>query len=271
LVFENCQVEADESVIRKEKVYDHRPDGTKVRTGTIHHSVICLTQRGSTKLLAYLCEPKFVPVAASGKPSAPALPSVELVLPLLSKHFGKWIVFHTDGAAAYTAACKCLQGEGFTVVHDHVVHSKGQWTAFGQHDVSMWDDWEGCDLVSQNADGKRRIRVIKGCQKAEGFWRHLKHGEHSIPEEVHNDDERLNLYVQALVWRMQCIGCPYQEVMRMCRGFRHLPMEQKKLVLQYGLKDEKSKKPVLAKPPVDYCTWSMSEEQEEEQEQEQEE
>ena len=147
VVFEDCQVEADESVIRKERVYKTEGDGSKKRVGTIHHSVICLTQRGSTKFVAYLCEPKFVPVAASGKPSPPALPSVELVMLLLSKHFGKWVVLHTDGAEAYQGACARLAREGYTVVQDHVVHSQGQWTAFGRHDVTEQQDWEGSEMV----------------------------------------------------------------------------------------------------------------------------
>ena len=40
MVFEDCQVEADESVIRKEKVYGKNADGSKRRTATIlsqHH------------------------------------------------------------------------------------------------------------------------------------------------------------------------------------------------------------------------------------------
>jgi hypothetical protein len=209
MIFENCQVEANETVVRKEKVYATLPDKSKVRTGTIHHSVICLTQRGSTKQLMYLCEPKEVAIAASGKPSPPALPSVALVLPMLAKHFGNFVVLHTDGAPAYASACAKLQEEGFSVVQDHVVHSQQQWSAFGRHVVD--DTWEGCDFALVNENGERRIRVIKGTQKAEGLWRHLKHSEHSIPEEVHHDDERLNLYVQSLVWRMQCVGCPYQE------------------------------------------------------------
>ena len=254
VVFECCQLEADETVVRKEKVYRKQTNGSKVRTGTIHHSVLCLTQRGSTKQVMYLCEPKFVAVAASGKPSPPALPSVQLLLPVVSKHFGQFVALHSDGAEAYAAVCKKLREEGFTVVQDHVVHSAQQWTAFGKHVVGA--DWEGCDFALMNDDGQRRIRVIKGTQKVEGLWRHLKHSQHSIPEEVHHDDERLNMYVQSLVWRMQCVGCPYQEVLRMCRAFRHLPLAKKKLVFAYGLKEPNGKTICLQKPPVEYCTWS---------------
>jgi hypothetical protein len=101
-----------------------------------------------------------------------------------------------------------------------------------------------------------RIRVIKGVQKAEGLWRHLKHSQHAIPEEVRSDDERLNMYAQTLVWRMQCIGCPYWETLRMCRAFRHLPLEQKRLVFQYGLKKPRTKHVCWDKPQVQYCQWS---------------
>lgn len=254
-IFSDCQVEADESVVRKERVYEINSEGNKIRTGTIHHSVICLTQRGSTKQVLYLCEPKFVPVSASGKPSPPALPSTDLVLPMLTKHFGQHVVLHTDGAEAYAAACAALKSEGFSVVHDHVVHSVGQFSAFGRHDVTGDEGWESCDFALTNDVGERRIRVIKGCQKAEGLWRHLKHGSAAIPEEVHNDDERLNMYCESLVWRMQCCGCPYRDTLRMCRAFRNLPHEEKDLVWRYGLKAKGSKKIGLGKPAVTYCKW----------------
>jgi hypothetical protein len=260
LVFEDCQVEADETVVRKEKVYDTAADGARRRVGTRHHSVITLTQRGSTRQVCYLMEPRFVPVDSRGKPSPPALPSVELVLPMLSKHFGKHVVLHTDGADAYRSACEQLKKEGYSVVQDHVVHSQGQYTAFGRHDVSGDPGWEGCTFAQKNSKGERRIRVIKGCQKAEGLWRHLKHGNAAVPEEVHNDDERLNMYTQALVWRMQTCGCPYRDVLRMCRAFRSLPLEQKNLVYQYGLRSGESRKPCTKKPPVTYCSWTLSSE-----------
>ena len=66
----------------------------KERTGTIHHSVICLTQRGSTRSVTYFAEPKFVPVDGKGKPSPPAPPHTEMVLPLLRQHFGDHVVLH---------------------------------------------------------------------------------------------------------------------------------------------------------------------------------
>ena len=48
MVFEQCQVELDECALRKERVYS-MVDGEKVRTGTIHHSVVAVTRRGSSK------------------------------------------------------------------------------------------------------------------------------------------------------------------------------------------------------------------------------
>lgn len=102
--------------------------------------------------------------------------------------------------------------------------------------------------------------MIKGTQKAEGLWRHLKHSSMAIPEEVHNDDERLDTYCQALVWRMQCCGCPYREVVRMCRAFRNLPLDRKAYVWNYGLKKKEGDKVIkrcLEKPPVVYCKWHL--------------
>ena len=160
MVFESCQVEADETVVRKERVCEPAEGGGRVRSGTIHHSVICLTQRGSTKQLMYMCEPKFVRVDSNGKPSPPSLPSVELVLPMLSKHFGDCVVLHTDGADAYRSACEQLRKEGYSVVQDHVVHSHGQWTAFGRHDVSEDPKWESCVFAQLNDQGERLAKLI---------------------------------------------------------------------------------------------------------------
>ena len=253
--------------------------GNRIRTGTTHHSVICLTQRGSTKTVMYMCEPKFVPVDAHGKPSAPPLPTTETVLLLLRKHFGQNVVLHTDGAEAYEAACKMLKSEGFTVVHDSVIHSKGQFTAFGRHAVAE-DGWESCELVSRNPKGELRIRVVKGTQKAEGLWRHLKHGNTGVPLEVHNDDSRLDMYVQSLAWSLQTCSCPYRDTLRMCRAFRKLPMEKKSYVFKYGLQDDAARtksskgresgkrsrrvrkavaqrKTNHDKPPVIYCKWHI--------------
>ena len=42
----------------------------------------------------------------------------------------------------------------------------------------------------------------------------------------------------------------------MCRAFRNLPLEKKRVVFSYGLKDTETKKVFLQKPPVVYCTWS---------------
>ena len=263
-MFEHCQVEADESVIRKEKIYARKADGALERTGTKHHSVIVLTQRGSTKQVLYLCDPQTVQVDSRGKPSPPPPPSTALVLPLVSKHFGECVVLHTDGADAYRQAVVKFQEEGFAVVHDSVNHSKGQYTAFGRHVPDEGGAWDGCEMVLTSATGERRIRVVKGVQKAEGFWRHVKHDDAGIPPEVHNDDARLNLYCQALVWRMQVCGCPVREVMRMCKAFRHLPLEKKNIVFKYGLRDEskvrdhqKSKPLCLTLPAVTYTKWHL--------------
>ena len=66
----------------------------------------------------------FVPVDQRGKLSPPPLPTTEFVLPMPSRHFGDCVALHTDGADAYRAACEQLKAEGFSVVHDHVVHSQ---------------------------------------------------------------------------------------------------------------------------------------------------
>ena len=209
-----------------------------------------------------MIEPKFVPVDSRGKPGPPSLPSTDLVLPMLCKHFGQRVVLHTDGAEAYAAACKALANEGCKVLHDSVIHSQGQYTAFHKHDVTGDSEWEACDMAIAY-DGKTRIRVEKGVEKAEGHWRHLKHGQSAIPEEVHNDDERLDMYAQSLVWRMQCCGCPYRHVLRMTRAFRNLPLERKSTLFSYGFRhdegkeDGKKKKICYDKPPVMYCNWEL--------------
>lgn len=259
-----AQVEADETVVRKEKVYEDLPDGGKKRTGTWHHSILGLTKRGSTKTVLYMCEPHFVPVDKNGKPSPPKLPTVDLVLPVLSKHFGNFVVLHTDGADAYRSACQHLRREGYTVVQDHVVHSRGQYTAFGRHDVTDNPAWEACEFAVVGLHGQRRIRVEKGTEKIEGFWRHVKHSHGGIPKEIRADDKRLNTYVQSLVWRSQISGDPFWEVLRMARAFRALPVHQKRIVFQYGLRDSaadkgkrKSAKLAMALPMVQYTKWSL--------------
>ena len=98
--FEHCQVEADETAIRKERIYEVGEGGTKKLVGTKHHSVMCLTGRGSTQTVVYGSEPVFVPVDKNRKQSRPPLPTTELVLPMLSRHFGDCVVLHTDGADA---------------------------------------------------------------------------------------------------------------------------------------------------------------------------
>ena len=164
------------------------------------------------------------------------------MLPLLTKHFGKCVVLHTDGADAYRSACSFLLAEGFSVVQDHVVHSAGQYTAFGRPVVPISGDWEVCDFAMVNEQGERRIRVEKGTQKAEGYCRHVKHSRGGIPMEVRADDRRLNGYVQALVWRGQLCGDPFWEVLRVARAFRQLPPKQKQIVFNYGLRDPRGEK-----------------------------
>ena len=264
LVFSNCQIEIDESVIRKERVYDKTGIGRK-RVATIHHSVLVMSQRGSTRQVLYVMEPKRVEVDAQGKPGPPPPPSDAMVVQVLLKHLGDFVVVHTDGAPAYRSACARLVAEGFMIVHDYVVHSDHQYTAFGRHDLTGVEGWEHCEFAIVNEQGQRRIRVIKGVEKVEGFWRHLKHGNSAVPEEVHNDDRRLNLYAQALVWRMQTCGDPYRDTLRMCRAFRELPLAKKQLVFEFGLRAKapgaeitKSGKPKMvhckALPPVLYCS-----------------
>ena len=113
--------------------------------------------------------------------------------------------------------------------------------------------------------------MIKGSQKAEGLWRHLKHGNAAIPEEVRADDERLDMYCHSLAWRMQCCGCPYRETLRMCRAFRSLPIATKNVVFKYGLSytdDSNKKKVCLEKPAVEYCQWHLKQQEEPEEEDE---
>ncbi len=141
---------------------------------------------------------------------------------------------------------------------EYVVHSKSQYTAFGRHDVTDHSGWDHCDFAVRNEKGERRIRVIKGTEKVEGFWRQLKHSDYGIPEEVHNSDDRLNSYCQALIWRSQTVGDPFNEVCRMARAFRGLPVELKQYVFKYGLtvvaQETKDKtRAVKELPPVIYA------------------
>ena len=61
---------------------------------------------------------------------------------MLRKHFGNNVVFHTDGAEVYEAAVYMLKTEGMHVVHDEVIHSQGQYTAFGRHVVPEDSQWK---------------------------------------------------------------------------------------------------------------------------------
>ncbi len=60
-VFEHCQIEVNETVVRKERLYEARgPGEPRKRIGTKHHCIVGLTQRGSTKTVMYMCAPKEV-------------------------------------------------------------------------------------------------------------------------------------------------------------------------------------------------------------------
>ena len=82
------------------------------------------------------------------------------------------------------SACERLAGEGFTILHDYVVHSDMQFTAFGRHDLSAFQEADQCTMVKKGLDGNYRIRVIKGVQEAEGTWKRLKHNSEGIPKEL---------------------------------------------------------------------------------------
>ena len=69
-------------------------------------------------------------------------------------------------------------------MHDYVIHSDHQWTAFGRHDLSGLEGSEHCIMASPGIDGSFRIRVIKGVQKAEGTWARLKHRNGGIPKDL---------------------------------------------------------------------------------------
>ena len=94
--------------------------------------------------------------------------------------------------------------------------------------------------------------------------------------EVHNDDTRLDSYMQSLVWRMQTCGCPYWDTLRMCLAFRHLPIEKKAYVFKYGIRltavgggVSSTRLPLdLEKPPVTYCKWHLKDDEEGEGEEE---
>ena len=55
---------------------------------------------------------------------------------------------------------------------------------------------------------------------------------------------------------VQTCGCPVFDVMRLCRAFRSLPLEQKRVVWKYGAK--KDKKSVHKDIPSDiFCRWHL--------------
>lgn len=52
------EIELDETVVRKVKSYD----GQGRRTGTSHHAVFSMRQRGSKKTVLYVMQPRWVPI-----------------------------------------------------------------------------------------------------------------------------------------------------------------------------------------------------------------
>ena len=82
----------------------------------------------------------------------------------------------------------------------------------------------------------------------------MKHGNSAIPEEIGNDDARLNAYLQTLIWRMQTCGCPYLDALQLCRDFRGFALDQKVLVFRHGLHKPKPAKSVYVDmPELTYC------------------
>lgn len=128
----------------------------------------------------------------------------------------------------------------------------------------------------QNDRGKRRVRVEKGTEKIEGWWKHLKHGTFGVPGAVHALDRRLNIYLQAMAWQKQLCGDPFREVLRMCRAFHGLARERKTIVWRYGLtvpagpKDPKQSPEQAADrkvcwdlPDVTYLHWNSAKQDDE--------
>ena len=66
--------------------------------------------------------------------------------------------------------------------------------------------------------------------------------------EVGMDDRRLNRYVLALSWRLQCVGCPYRETQLLCRRFRELPIDTR--VKVWDMKTSEL-------PEVQYAVWHL--------------
>ena len=189
-----CEVELDESLLKRVKVYGE--DG--VRTGTIHHAAFAMRQRGSRKTVAYLMEPRFVPVKAdNGAASASSPPSAAELLPWLKKHVGDWVVIHCDGARAYASLLEEILRDRAHVYMDAVDHGGHQWTRFQRHAV------EGVPGVS-------RIRVTAGTQFIEAWWKVLKY--HCLPAGLTADRVAMETYMLVQVYRMWTVGDPVKDL-----------------------------------------------------------
>ena len=194
---EPVEVEIDEAVVKKVPTYDHY---LGERTGTEHHAVFAMRQRGSLRTVAYLMEPRWVPVRKNTESgSALPPPSVAELRPWIEKHVGDWVVLHADGARAYPLLVEEIvsQSPGRHIFVDQVCHSEHQWTKFHRHPV---DDHP---TVS-------RIRVTAGTQLVESWWDTLKH--HAIPEECPADQDIIQQHLDALVYRQWCIGDPLSDL-----------------------------------------------------------
>ena len=172
-----CHVELDEAVVKKVRVFD----SNGARVGTLHHAVFAMLQRGSRKVVAYLLQPRMVPVRSDNSAgSAPPPPEISELLPFLQQHIGDWVILHTDSARAYTSLLEGLLNSRKHVYLDMVNHGGSQWTKFCRHEVA------GNPQVA-------RLRVIAGTQLVEAFWHVLK--THTIPKELRANPAELEAYV----------------------------------------------------------------------------
>ena len=120
-----AEIELDETAIKKVPFFD----GDE-RTGTMHHSIFGMKQRGSRKCVLYMLQPRFVPLRVDGAGASVPPPSVDEILPFLQTHIGDWCVIHCDGARAYAALLEDLLATRDQVFLDQVDHSGHQWTRF---------------------------------------------------------------------------------------------------------------------------------------------
>ena len=79
----------------------------------------------------------------------------------------------------------------------------------------------------------------------------MKHSAGGIPREIRANDDRLNIHLQTLAWRMQVCGDPFREVCRMARSFRALPLDKQAIAFQHGLKSKGTL------PEVTYTKWNL--------------